>query len=491
MADPNPFTSRLLQQAMQPQTRVPFAPPAQTAAPTQSAMSPQQQRLRAAFLNALARPDMPIEPQFSTGSAAGDEQAMLRARYARMLDAGRSAVAERAAAQGRSLQTGADGMPVYGDAPATPIVQESPGGVRVAYRNGMPVGFSTPRTLNPEERLFNKQFQTDVAARRRQIETETNALPAAQRASIAARLGVENTSAAIAEALSAGVQNAGSVAATPERGEAIRRQATELAADQSVARMRAAQILRAAGATAPAVAAAEGSPAAAPAVQATAAPIRAGLSPVTGAVSADGSTYSATGLPVLRPGSQPVVEDQVDGETTPEEELAQAERFMREQPARDEEAQRKAQQEAYQQQIDDTRRRLAQARMTGNKSDVFRFSNQLRSLMNQPAEERAAQSRVAAMGQAMFRGVTPPPANSGTAAPSAAQPGNQLNDLEVRPEVVNNPSLSYEDYAIESNRLRDLFLKYARDEKLTPEIEKKYRESMEKLGAAFGRVGGS
>jgi hypothetical protein len=414
----------------------PVAPAAQPAAP--AALTPQQeqlQRFNRAYYAYLANPDMPLDPSESTGTLRGDQQALARARYARMLDAGRSAVAERAAAQGRSLQTGADGMPVYGDAPATPLVQENPSGVRVAYRNGMPVGFSTP---------------TPPASR-----------------------PVTPT------------------ALMPQEAEAVRQEATRLAADQSVARMRAAQILRAAGATAPAVAAAEGSPAAAPAVQATAAPIRAGLSPVTGAVSADGSTYSATGLPVLRPGSQPVVEDQVDGETTPEEELAQAERFMREQPARDEEAQRKAQQEAYQQQIDDTRRRLAQARMTGNKSDVFRFSNQLRSLMNQPAEERAAQSRVAAMGQAMFRGVTPPPANSGTAAPSAAQPGNQLNDLEVRPEVVNNPSLSYEDYAIESNRLRDLFLKYARDEKLTPEIEKKYRESMEKLGAAFGRVGGS
>jgi len=383
-----------------PQSSVAARP---TPAPTQSAMSPQQQRLRAAFLNALARPDMPIEPQFSTGSAAGDEQAMLRARYARMLDAGRSAVAERAAAQGRSLQTGADGMPVYGDAPATPIVQESPGGVRVAYRNGMPVGFSTPRTLNPEERLFNKQFQTDVAARRRQIETETNALPAAQRASIAARLGVENTSAAIAEALSAGVQNAGSVAATPERGEAIRRQATELAADQSVARMRVAQLLRAAGATAPAVAAAEGSPAAAapapapaaaiapmspPVRQTTPAQLRAGLAPVTGAVSPDGATYSATGLPVLRPGAQPVVNTTPPTEAELEQTLADA--ALAEETAIAQASEQRMQQAATQfdRQLAALTRQIADATRRGDATTIRRLRNEINRLRTQrPATE--------------------------------------------------------------------------------------------------------
>jgi hypothetical protein len=214
MAEPSSFTSRLLQQAIQPAARVPFRPTmqptAQPAAP--AALTPQQeqlQRFNRAYYAYLANPDMPLSPEESSGSMRGDQQALARARYARMLDAGRSAVAERAAAQGRSLQTGADGMPVYGDAPATPLVQESPGGVRVAYRNGMPVGFSTP---------------TPPASR-----------------------PVTPT------------------ALMPQEAEAVRQEATRLAADQSAARMRAAQILRAAGATAPAVAAAEGAPVVAPA----------------------------------------------------------------------------------------------------------------------------------------------------------------------------------------------------------------------------------
>jgi hypothetical protein len=280
-------------------------------------MSPQQQRLRAAFLNALARPDMPIEPQFSTGSAAGDEQAMLRARYARMLDAGRSAVAERAAAQGRSLQTGADGMPVYGDAPATPIVQESSGGVRVAYRNGMPVGFSTPQPTAP----FVGEAQQVIPT------------------------------------------------------------ATRLAADQSVARMRVAQLLRAAGATAPAVAAAEGSPAAAPAVQATAAPIRAGLSPVTGAVSADGSTYSATGLPVLRPGSQPVVEEQVDGEIADEAEvLAAAQNAEAQEAVSATQAEQRQEKTSFDAQKQVILRQIAQATRRGDIAAIRRLRSDLSKL---------------------------------------------------------------------------------------------------------------
>jgi hypothetical protein len=115
MAEPSSFTSRLLQQAMQPATRVPFAAVMQPtqAAPT-SAQSTAAQRQRTAYLAALANPDMPIEPQFSTGSATADEQAMLRARYARMLAAGQAAVAERAAAQGRTLQTAPDGTQFYG-----------------------------------------------------------------------------------------------------------------------------------------------------------------------------------------------------------------------------------------------------------------------------------------------------------------------------------------------------------------------------------------
>lgn len=342
MAEPSSFTSRLLQQAMQPATRVPFAAAMQPtqAAPT-SAQSTAAQRQRTAYLAALANPDMPIEPQFSTGSATADEQAIRRARAARMLAAGQAAVAERAQAQGRLQGTDpVTGAPIVGAAAPSPIVQESPGGVRVAYRNGVPVGFSTMT-------------------------------PPAQRPVTPTAL-------------------------LPQESAAVRQEATRLAADQSAARMRAAQILRAAGATAPAVAAAQAAPVAAPAPapasatapmsppvgQTTSAQLRAGLAPVTGAVSPDGSTYSATGLPVLRSES---VE-----ELTPEEELAQAEQFLQEEvPAKRVQEERAS----YEQQIETTRRRLNQARLSGNAAEVALLSGQLNALLRQPPAKTLEEER--------------------------------------------------------------------------------------------------
>jgi hypothetical protein len=309
-----------------------------------------------------------------------------------MLAAGQSAVAERAAAQGRLQGTDPEtGMPIVGAATAAPIVQESPGGVRVAYRNGIPVGFSTPqRALNQEERLLNKPFQTDVAARRRQIEIETNALPAAQRASIAARLGVENTPSAIADALSAGIQSAGSVAPSPEQGEAIRRRATELAADQSVARMRAAETLRNAIATAPAIAAAQAAPAATqtysfsqpspPVGQTTPAQIRAGLAPVTNEISPDGTTYVATGLPVLRTGAQPAVNAAPPTEAEVEEALAEGAEVA---PAAEREQVISASERAIQarnNQIATLTRQLADANRRRDAVEIRRLSSAIRAL---------------------------------------------------------------------------------------------------------------
>lgn len=111
----NPVVQRGLSAAAQALTGVPAAAPAPTQAETQ------RQR---AFQAALARPDMPIPPEFSTGSALGDEQERLRARYALMRDAGRSAVAERARAQGRSVTYDQAGNPVIGDVnPAQAIGQ--------------------------------------------------------------------------------------------------------------------------------------------------------------------------------------------------------------------------------------------------------------------------------------------------------------------------------------------------------------------------------
>jgi hypothetical protein len=234
----NPVYQRGLE-AAQALAGVPAAAPAPTQAETQRQQA--EMISQRASIAALARPDMPIPPEFSTGSALGDEQARLRARYALIRAAGRSAVAERARAQGRSVTYDEAGNPVIGDMPQTPIVQAGPEGTRIAYRNGIPVGFSTPTaTPSAEEMRFNQPYRSDAAAREAQIQKETAALPAEQRASIAARLGVENTPAAIARSLSAGVSaTRSSMAGSPEQGEEIRRQATALAAQQ-----RATEIMR-------------------------------------------------------------------------------------------------------------------------------------------------------------------------------------------------------------------------------------------------------
>ena len=145
----NPIVQRGLS-AAQALAGVPAAAPAPTQAETQRQQA-EMERQRA-FQAALIRPDMPIPPEFSTGSALVDEQERLRARYALMRDAGRSAVAERARAQGRSVTYDQAGNPVIGDMPQTPIVQAGPEGTRIAYRNGIPVGFSTPTATPPAQR---------------------------------------------------------------------------------------------------------------------------------------------------------------------------------------------------------------------------------------------------------------------------------------------------------------------------------------------------
>jgi hypothetical protein len=234
------------------------------------------------------------------------------------------------------------GAPIVGAAAPSPIVQESPGGVRVAYRNGIPVGFSTPQ-------------------------------PTAMRS-------VTPT------------------AALPNEMAAVQQETTRLAADQSAARMRAAQILRAAGATAPAIAAAQ------------AAPVAAAPTAVT--------------APVTRPVNAAPVEETVaeEPEPTTEEVMAQAQQFLQEEPIRAERQQVEQQRTTYEQQVRDLTRRLNQATISGNAPEVARLQGMLAALrVSEPAktveetrqrttgaEERARQARLSAMGQAMFRGVMPP-----------------------------------------------------------------------------------
>jgi len=326
----------------------PAAPATQPAAP--AALTPQQeqlQRFNRAYYAYLANPDMPLDPSESTGTLRGDQQALARARAARMMAAGQAAVAERAQAQGRLQGTDpVTGAPIVGAATAAPIVQESPGGVRVAYRNGVPVGFSTPQ-------------------------------PTAARAVTPTAL-------------------------MPQEAAAVRQEATRLAADQSAARMRAAQILRAAGATAPAVAAAQAAPVA---VQA-AAPAPVSTSPVTRPVN-------------VAPVEETVAEEP---EPTTEEVMTQAQQFLQQEPIRAERQQVEQQRTTYEQQVLDLTRRLNQATISGNAPEVARLQGMLAALrVSEPAktveetrqrttgaEERARQARLAAMGQAMFRGVMPP-----------------------------------------------------------------------------------
>jgi hypothetical protein len=421
MAEPSSFTSRLLQQAMQPATRVPFAAVMQPtqAAPT-SAQSTAAQRQRTAYLAALANPDMPIEPQFSTGSATADEQAMLRARYARMLAAGQAAVAERAAAQGRTLQTAPDGTQFYGAPDPTRAignyrvrpsglmedqVQTLPTGELALYdRTGRLVG-TTARVESLSDRYDPKDVDSFGNPKRLPMD-------AIDRRAFNEGRGTASEREAFGSALidtvrnqmSAQPRNAEEAARWEARGRAMQamRQGTEVFnrqfADQG-ARMTPTGgfvMTPMAGATAPAVAAAQAAPVAAapapapaaaiapmspPVGQTTPAQLRAGLAPVTGAVSPDGATYSATGLPVLRPGAQPVANEPVEPDLTPEEQLAQAEQFMVEEPARAE--QRKAQEAvaAKENEIKSVQRLISEAQLRGRVSEVERLTRMLRTML--------------------------------------------------------------------------------------------------------------
>lgn len=344
MAEPSSFTSRLLQQAMQPATRVPFAAVMQPtqAAPT-SAQSTAAQRQRTAYLAALANPDMPIEPQFSTGSATADEQAIRRARAARMLAAGQAAVAERAQAQGRLQGTDPEtGAPIVGAAAPSPIVQESPGGVRVAYRNGVPVGFSTPQPTMP----FVGEAQQIIPT------------------------------------------------------------ATRLAADQSVARMRAAQILRAAGATAPAVAAAQAAPATAPAPAMPLPTVPARPTPLASAPFRDASGRVDTAAVAEAQGRvpsaarQPVVNQPAPTEAEVEQALADA--AVAEEAALTQATEQRAQMatEQFDRQLAALTRQIADATRRGDAVAIRRLRNEIDRIRNQRLA--AVEPAIIDVGSPMF-----------------------------------------------------------------------------------------
>jgi hypothetical protein len=404
----NPVYQRGLD-AAQALAGVPAAAPAPTQAETQRQQA--EMLLKRAFQAALTNPDMPIPPEFSTGSALGDEQERLRARYTLMRAAGRSAVAERARAQGRSVTYDQAGNPVIGDMPQTPIVQAGPEGTRIAYRNGMPVGFSTPTaTPSAEEMRFNQPYRSDAAAREAQIQKETAALPAEQRASIAARLGVENTPAAIAGALSAGVSaTRSSMAGSPEQGEEIRRQATALAAQQ-----RATEIMRSGAQKFNADNATRGvqmtptggylmTPMGAAPVAATTAAAPAMAASVAAPVAA--TPRATVPAPRQTPAANELrLEEDLEAlaeaerlataatqSVTPQEALTQAQQFLKEEPARVAGEQAQTRVQTYKQQVAEITRELTRALVRRDLNAVRLLNARLAGLVQNPPGRTAAE----------------------------------------------------------------------------------------------------
>ena len=158
-----PTTQSLLGQA----PRIPLRPTGPAAAPaaapvTDAEETPEQlaaKRYQAAFRNAMLNPNMPIEQQFSTGSAKADADILRRAQLATAWSNGQAAIQER-----RNLQAmQASSMPSSG------VV--SVGGKRVAYKDGVPVGISQdtgvaservrgqmgPTVLMPEQAEANRR----------------------------------------------------------------------------------------------------------------------------------------------------------------------------------------------------------------------------------------------------------------------------------------------------------------------------------------------
>jgi hypothetical protein len=382
-----PFANRLIAGATAPQVQVPYRPvQTQTPAPVAPVQNQDEMLRQRAFQAALARPDMPIPPEFSTGSALGDEQERLRARYALMRDAGRSAVAERARAQGRSVTYDQAGNPVIGDMPQTPIVQAGPEGTRIAYRNGMPVGFSTPTaTPSAEEMRFNQPYRSDAAARD----------AAQQRATEIMRSGAQKFNA---DNATRGVQM------TPTGGYLM----TPMGAASAAAAMAAA-------------------PVAAPVAAAPYVP-----SPSTRAL-------MTVPMPaILSAPAAPLAS--AERTLSPEQALAQAEQFLQEEPARIAEETSRKEDKEYRDQIAKTTQELAQARIQKDVSKVRQLSAKLNNLLvNTPgkvAEQQMARFGALGMGVGLpsnIGGTTATPVESTTPAPPTPSPAVATSSPATRP----------------------------------------------------------
>lgn len=132
---------------------------------TAAAPSAGMRQYQAALTNALLNPNMPVEQQFSTGSARTDAEVLRRAQIATALSNAQAAIQER-----RNLQAMQAGMSPTGG------VQQV-GGTRVAFRNGVPVGIAQdtgvapqrvqgqtgPSVLSPEQAQANRMRIAELA----------------------------------------------------------------------------------------------------------------------------------------------------------------------------------------------------------------------------------------------------------------------------------------------------------------------------------------
>lgn len=164
---------------------------ATAAAPITSAEeTPEQKaakRYEAAFRNAMLNPNMPVEQQFSTGSARTDAEVLRRAQIATALSNAQAAIQER-----RNLQAMQAGM-----SPTSGVQQV--GGTRVAFRNGVPVGVAQdtgvapqrvqgqvgPSVLSPEQAQANRMRIAELAQQATARDAAARALMGARPATAA------------------------------------------------------------------------------------------------------------------------------------------------------------------------------------------------------------------------------------------------------------------------------------------------------------------
>jgi hypothetical protein len=231
----------------------------------------------------------------------------------------------------------------------------------------------------------------------------------------------------------------------PQEAEAVRQEATRLAADQSVARMRAAQILRAAGATAPAVAAAQGAPAPVqetqveqpePVLEEEMAALEKQFvqEPEVvekNAVQARTEDYVTTRAALLRRFNQAVRNGQRGAALLAQQQIAALDR-------------------ANQQPV--LRAPAAAPERPIQQNDFSAFAQALRGLpVLRPGAQPVVEEQVD--GETMSRGV------AAAAAPSRSPTlpaGLTEAEVVIRPDVLQNPNLSEEEYAAEWKRIFDL-----------------------------------